>query len=125
MFLFTGVCHVNAMPAEARGGAEDPLELELETRDGCYPTMLPPDVTESNPHKRLLRVVSPKWLTRRAGGNGMGRSLGSRGATKQHSETVRRCLENSRGLGLEEPKVFVTRKFPGAAKSYRPRELTV
>lgn len=99
MFLFTGVCHVNAMPDARRGKrrAEDPLELEVETRDDCYPTMLPPDVTGSSPHKRLLQVVSPKRLTQRAGGNDG--SLGSRGTTKQHSATVR-CLENSGGLGL-------------------------
>lgn len=43
--------------------AEDPLELELETRDGCYPSTLYSDVTGSSPHKRLLRVVLPKLLT--------------------------------------------------------------
>lgn len=62
VFVYRGVpCERDARRGKRR--AEDPLELELETRDGCYPTMLPPDVTGSSPHKRFLRVVSPKRLT--------------------------------------------------------------
>lgn len=62
VFAYRGVpCERDAR--RGKRGAEDPLELELETRDGCYPTMLPHDVTGSSPHKRFLRVVSPKRLT--------------------------------------------------------------
>lgn len=62
VFGYRGVpCERNARRGNRR--AEEPLELELETRDGCYLPTLHSDVTGSSPYKRLLWVVLPKLLT--------------------------------------------------------------